>query len=389
MPLEKKIIPIQLRSVSTSYKIEIGSDILKSCGEWARSRLNKKEAAKVAVISNPTIYKLYGGIAVKSLESAGFRTAVWLMKDGERHKDLRSLASALKFFNEMRLSRSDAVVALGGGVVGDLAGFASAVHLRGISFLQIPTTFLAMIDSSVGGKTAVNSAFGKNLIGAFHQPAGVLIDISVLKTLPRREVTAGLCEAVKQGAVSSRVLFNKTGDFLQKYPPSGFRDHFEDTEFTTGLASLIESQVAFKAMIVRQDERESTSRNDAKSRKILNFGHTLAHALEKITKYKYFKHGEAVGYGVIFAAELSKILEILPQDDLELLNDVVHRTGKLPEMPDIDPREILDALKTDKKSVAESVNWILLKGIGKPVILSDKDVPRAAVNAALKKIRQN
>jgi len=148
-------------------------------------------------------------------------------------------------------------------------------------------------------------------------------------------------------------------------------------------------QISFKAAIVRQDERESTSRNDAKSRKILNFGHTFAHALEKITKYRYFKHGEAVGYGVIFVATLSKILDILPQDDLELLNDVVHRTGKLPEMPDFDLREILDTFKTDKKAVAGSVNWVLLKGIGKPVIFSDKDIPRAALRAALKKIRQN
>lgn len=382
----KKIISIRTRPVRTSYEIEIGSGLLPDGGKWARERV---DAEKLAIVSNPTVYKLYGETLVSGLEKAGFKTAVWLMKDGERFKDLRSLEGALKFFNEIQLSRSDAVVALGGGVVGDLAGFAAAVHLRGVPFLQLPTTLLAMIDSSVGGKTGVNSDFGKNLIGAFHQPAGVLIDVSVLGTLPQREMTAGLCEAVKQGAVASRSLFNRTASFLRKYQSEAFENYFSDEEFSADLISLVESQVAFKATIVRQDERELTSRNDAKSRKILNFGHTFAHALEKITKYRYFKHGEAVGYGVIFAATLSKILEILPQDDLELLNDVVHRTGKLPDVPDIDPREILDTFKTDKKAIAGSVNWILLKGIGKPVIVSDKDIPRAAIRAALKKIRQS
>lgn len=387
MPSETRIVPVRVRPVATNYRIQIGSGLLQSCGEWAGDCLG--EAHKAAIVSNPIVYKLYGDKLRESLESAGFRTGVWLMGDGERHKNLRSLENVLKFFNEIRLSRSDAVVALGGGVVGDLAGFASAVHLRGVPFLQIPTTLLAMIDSSVGGKTAVNSSFGKNLIGAFHQPAGVLIDVSVLKTLPGREITAGFCEAVKQGAVSGRQLFNKTAALLSKYPSSGFRNYFSSREFTSGMISLIESQVAFKAAIVRQDERESTIRSDAKSRKILNFGHTLAHALEKVTKYRYFKHGEAVGYGVIFAAELSKKLELLPENDLQLLNDVVHRTGELPAMPDIDPREILDAFKADKKSVAESVQWILLKGIGNPVVLSDKDIPQAVLRTALKKIRRN
>ncbi len=387
MPSDTKVISVNVRPAMTNYKIRIGSDLLQSCGEWARDCLGKTH--KTAIVSNPTVYKLYGDTLRASLERAGFRTEVWLMGDGERYKNLRSLENVLKFFNEIRLSRSDAVVALGGGVVGDLAGFASAVHLRGVPFLQIPTTLLAMIDSSVGGKTGVNSSFGKNLIGAFHPPAGVSIDVSVLKTLPRREITAGFCEAVKQGAISGRPLFNKTAAFLSKYPPSAFRSYFSSLEFTSSLITLIESQAAFKAEIVRQDERESTDRSDAKSRKILNFGHTLAHALEKVTKYKYFKHGEAVGYGMIFAAQISKMLEILPENDLELLNDVVHRTGKLPSVPDIDPREILNAFKTDKKAVAESVQWILLKGIGNPIVLSDKDIPQTVLRTALKKIRQN
>src|SRR5258706_8095538 len=170
----------------------------------------------------------------------------------------------------------------------------------------MPTTLLAMIDSSVGGKTGVNSAFGKNLTGAFHQPRGVLIDTSVLKTLPVRELTAGFCEAIKQGAISSKKLLNQTGDFMGAYSPGEIASFSDDKKFQKQMSDLIAAQVAFKAKIVAGDERESSVRKDAGSRKILNFGHTLAHALEKVTDYKYFKHGEAVGTGLLFAHAFSK-----------------------------------------------------------------------------------
>ena len=178
------------------------------------------------------------------------------MKDGERHKDLRSLEKVLEFLGQNRLSRADAVIALGGGVVGDLAGFAASIYLRGIPVLQIPTTLLAMIDSSVGGKTAVNTSFGKNLVGSFYQPAGVLIDVRVLETLERRELTAGFCEAVKQGAIAGRKLFDSTASFLERYPVANFKNFFSDDTFLNSLEDLVRGQVAFKAKIVRQDETE-------------------------------------------------------------------------------------------------------------------------------------
>ena len=178
--LEKKLQNLE-------YEIKIGHQILGGCGNWARRNLSG-ETKKIALISNRKIFRLYGEAVEKSLTEAGFETCVWLMKDGETHKNFRSLESALEFFSQNRLKRTDAVIALGGGVVGDLAGFASAVFLRGIDFLQIPTTLLAMIDSSVGGKTAVNTSFGKNLVGAFHQPKGVLIDVEALKTLETKGI---------------------------------------------------------------------------------------------------------------------------------------------------------------------------------------------------------
>lgn len=371
--------------IKADYDIRLGHNLLINSGDWARKCLSQK-TSKIAIISNRKVFRLYGKTVEASLKSKGFETCVWLMNDGERYKNFRSLENALKFFSQNNISRTDTVVALGGGVVGDLAGFASAVYLRGISFLQFPTTLLAMIDSSVGGKTAVNTEFGKNLIGAFYPPKGVLVDVGTLKTLHKREITAGLCEAVKQGAIGSRELFNQTAAFLEKYPVDKFKNYFSDENFLSDLKNLIYSQIAFKADVVNQDEKENTERTDGKSRKILNYGHTLAHALEKVTGYKYFKHGEAVGYGILFSAEIAKRLDIFAKDELELLNDVMHRVGKLPQIPKISSEQIIEAIKFDKKSVNGSLQWILIKKIGKPVILSDKEIPPLVIKKSLEKI---
>jgi 3-dehydroquinate synthase len=377
-----KQISIGHRARAAGYTVHVTSGQLNSAGKWARECLGTN-ATKAIVVSNPTVFAHYGDRLVRSLKAAGFQTASWLMNDGERFKDLRSTEAALKYFASEGLTRDDAVVALGGGVVGDLAGFAAAIHLRGIRFLQIPTTLLAMIDSSVGGKTGVNAASGKNMIGAFHQPSGVLVDVETLATLPKREMTSGFCEAVKHGAVAGRPLFDQTAEYLDRFPPG--RSAPASDEFI----QLIIKQIAFKASIVRQDETENTARADSRSRKVLNFGHTFGHALEKVTNYRRFRHGEAVGQGIIFAAELSKNLEILGQNEVKLLNDVVHRAGRLPSIPDVGPREFLEALKFDKKLTGGHIQWVLLRGIGKPLIVSETDIPRRAITAAVKKIIKN
>ncbi len=386
--MRDKSVSVKLNETSHQYKIQIGHNRLNSCGAWARGCLSPK-TAKIVIVSNAKIFRLYGEIVRKSLKGAGFEVFVWLMKDGERYKNLRSHENLLKFISENKLARTDAIVALGGGVVGDLAGFAAAVFLRGIAFLQIPTTLLAMIDSSVGGKTGVNSAFGKNLIGAFHQPNGVLIETETLKTLPTRELTAGFCEAVKHGAISNRELFDQTADFLQNYPPKLFKTFFSDKQFLSILENLLAAQVAFKAEIVINDEREAAERTDAKSRKILNFGHTLAHALEKVTNYQYFKHGEAVGYGILFAAELSKTLVILDENELKLLNDVMHNVGKLPDTQNIEIENVVRAFSFDKKNIGKSLQWILLNKIGKPIIYSSNDIPASSIQKVLRKVLRN
>lgn len=382
-----KKLRIDVKREQTSYEIVIGHDQLAVCGNWARGRLGK-QAAKIVIVSNPTVFGLYGEIVVESLTASGFSVSQFLMKDGEVHKSMRSAESALARLAESGLSRTDAVVALGGGVVGDLAGFASAVYLRGIRFLQFPTTLLSMIDSSVGGKTGVNTAFGKNLVGAFHQPKGVLVDTKTLSTLPLREVKAGFCEAIKQGAIGGKRMLALTGEFLADHGPESFTELSENKRARTGVSDLIASNIAFKAAIVAGDEHEASGRMDARSRKILNFGHTLAHALEKVTDYKYFRHGEAVGYGILFAAELSKYLALCAENDVRLLNDVVHRVGPLPSLAGIDTKLVFEAFRFDKKQLAGSLQMVLLKGIGRPVILTTREIPPGAIQKVLKTFLQ-
>jgi 3-dehydroquinate synthase len=376
-------VNIDLPADPTRYDVLIGRDLLKSAGKWARECVGSG-ATRAAIISNASVHGRYGQATLDSLRNEGFTVEPFLIGDGEQYKTWKTAETALDFLSRERMSRSSVIVALGGGVVGDLAGFVSAIYLRGIDFLQIPTSLLAMIDSSVGGKTGINSSFGKNLIGAFRQPRGVLIDTTTLQTLPQREISAGLCEAIKHGAIGGPKVLAPVRDLLLKYPPRDFERAFAKEGFHSLLADLIATQVSFKAEIVVEDAHESPDRTDKRSRKILNFGHTFAHALEKVTGYTYLKHGEAVGYGILFAAELSKTLALCSKNDVELLNGVVQSVGPLPVLTGIDPENILDAFKLDKKNVSGSLQLILLKGIGKPVIVSDRYIPPAAIKKVLK-----
>jgi len=370
-------VPISFSHAADGYDVIVGGEMATGLSKWAKACLDKN-VRRVTVISNPKVFTLYGSRVMSQLEAKGLVTSSFLMPDGERFKSLRTAEAAMQALAQTGITRTDAVVALGGGVVGDLAGFAAAIYLRGISFLQIPTTLLAMVDSSVGGKTGVNSSFGKNRVGVFHQPRGVFIDPAVLSTLPAREITAGLCEMIKHAAISGPGLLKRTAEVLA----SGYRSS-KSSASTPAFLQLLADNVRFKASIVAGDQLEDTGRIDPRSRKILNFGHTLAHALEKVTNYKYFKHGEAVGYGILFAAELSKSLALLDQKDVNSLNDVVQRAGKLPPLAGIDPKEVLDAFRFDKKHLSGSLQIVLLKGIGKPMIVSERDIPRQAFQKVL------
>ena len=375
------VVQVRLPARKQAYEIRIDAGILSALGADVRACLDQNPR-RAAVISNETVFDLYGDKAVQSLRAAGLSIARLLMPEGERHKSLASLEAALNFLSDQQLERSDVVVALGGGVVGDLAGFAAAIYLRGIPLIQVPTTLLAQIDSSVGGKTGVNLKSGKNLVGAFHQPSLVLIDTDTLRTLPQRELTAGFCEAVKQGAVGGRKLFDQTVRLL-RHGGTDFSLCFDNQDSQAEVCATVAAHCRFKASIVAGDEREDLSRADQRSRRILNFGHTTAHALEKVTNYRRFRHGEAVGWGMLVAGEISKSLGMLASGELESLREAVGLCGPLPRAGDLSIDDIIRTIDRDKKSIGGAVKWILLERIGKPLIVDSQDIDSRVLRASL------
>jgi 3-dehydroquinate synthase len=378
-------VPVRLGG-ARGYDVLIGAGLLARLGAVARASL-PKEARKAALVSNPRVFELYGARAIASLRASGFEVTHWLMGEGERFKTFRTAERALTFLSESGLERSDVVVALGGGVVGDLAGFAAALYLRGVAFVQVPTTLLAQIDSSVGGKTGVNTRAGKNLVGAFHQPAAVVVDTDTLRTLPPRELTAGWCEAVKQGAVGDRRLFERTKKFLAAKAlrkSEAALDEGARAGRDEELARIIAAQCAFKARIVAGDEREDLGRDDARTRRILNFGHTVGHALEAVTSYRRFRHGEAVGYGCLAAAEISSRLGLLGRSELESLREAIGLAGRLPRASDLDAENIRRALRQDKKAVGGSIRWVLLERLGRARVVDGREVPAHVLLASIR-----
>jgi len=367
-------LEISLKQQARSSEINIGGGIRKELGQL----LPLKAPRRVGIVSNRRVFDLYGREVVRSLKASGFKPFEWLMPEGERFKSFPSLEKAVNFLSENRFERDDLVMALGGGVVGDLAGFSAAIYLRGLSLVQVPTTLLAQIDSSVGGKTGINLSTGKNLVGAFHQPTAVFIDTETLRSLPPRELVSGFCEMVKQSLVSDQTLFEMTVDCLERTAAN--RDFVLAPEFE----KLIAAHCGFKASIVANDERESTNRSDAKSRRVLNFGHTTAHALETITNYRVFRHGEAVGYGMLVAGELSRNLGLIDAGELKSLREAVNLCGPLPRADNLDISRIIAALKHDKKSVGGQINWVLLEGIGRPRIVEGRLISAKSLRLSLR-----
>lgn len=338
-----------------AYNITIDDGALAQTGAIARSALGEK-TRRVALISNPRVFGHYGETVKRSLRRAGFGVLTHLIGDGERAKSLRTAEKAWAFLIDSRLERNDGIVALGGGVVGDLAGFVAATFLRGVKYIQIPTSLLAQIDSSVGGKTAVNHRLGKNLIGAFHQPSAVVIDPRVLDSLPRRELQAGLYEMLKYGIIRDAGLFDRVGR--------------ED------LGPLIARCCEIKAEVVTTDERELGLRQ------ILNFGHTVGHALEAVTGYRRLKHGEAVGYGMKCAAMIATKSGLLSEQDRQTIAERVEGLGTLPSINDLDAGEVIAAMSHDKKVVNGRLTFILPREIGSVVI--SNDVERKAIRDSVR-----
>ncbi|HZA53823.1 MAG TPA: 3-dehydroquinate synthase, partial [Candidatus Udaeobacter sp.] len=330
-----------------SYPIYVGDGILVRAGEFlARAGLN----GKVAIISNPTVAQLYLDPIHEALTHAGFEVTPVLVPDGEEHKDLKSLASIYDRLIADRFDRKSCIMALGGGVVGDLAGFAAASYLRGIPYVQVPTTLLAQVDSSVGGKTGVNHQDGKNLIGAFYQPRVVLIDVNVLRSLSRRELIAGLAEIIKYGIIEDPALFTLLEEKMDKV--IGL-----DREL---LVEIIATSCAIKARVVEKDEREDDYRA------VLNFGHTIGHALEAVTEYRNYLHGEAVGIGMVQAAAISVQRGFCDQRSHERIRKLIRKAGLPLELPpQISRQNLIQSMEVDKKSAGGKIKFVMCAGIGR------------------------
>lgn len=345
-----------------SYEIVVGRGNLPGIG----GRISDFGFSPVViVVSNPTVFGLYGDAVASSLEGAGYRCSHVLIPDGEEYKDYFWTYHLLSGMLRNRLDRNSCLVALGGGVIGDMAGFAASVYMRGIHFIQVPTTLLAQVDSSVGGKTGVNHALGKNMIGTFYQPRLVWMDIATLETLPRRELLCGIAEILKYGVIWDPALF----DFMEHN-----RERILGLE-PGALGHIIKRSCEIKAEVVSQDERESGLRA------ILNYGHTIGHAIETETGYSRFLHGEAVAIGMHYAARLSAAMGLLDGRQVERIKAVIDAYGLPAALPgDLNADNLIVHMKMDKKATAQTMKFVLPEAVGKVRIatdVSEEDIKRA------------
>jgi len=352
---------LDVRLRERSYPIHVGSALLARAGELVA----EIGARRAIVVTNATVAAHWLATLRTSLVAAGLACDVILVPEGEAHKSWATLNDILTRLLELRAERNSLLVALGGGVVGDLAGFAAAIYQRGMPFMQVPTTLLAQVDSSVGGKTAVNHPLGKNMIGVFWQPRSVLVDIDCLSTLPDRELGAGLAEVIKYGAIRDRGFFDwldlSIDSLLARDPAS--------------LEHAIVHSCRIKAEIVAADERETGERA------LLNFGHTFGHAIETATGYRTWLHGEAVATGMVLASRLSTLVGDLPREDAARIEALIAR-AKLPVAP---PKLSLDRwlelMSHDKKIESGVMRFVLLEALGRAIVRAG--VPRESLAAVL------
>lgn len=334
---------------SRSYPILIGDGLLAQ-SELLRQHVPARDAL---VVSNTTVAPLYLETLLDGLRPRRIVEAI--LPDGESHKTLTNVSRILDVLVANRFGRDCTVIALGGGVVGDMAGFAAACYQRGVSYVQIPTTLLSQVDSSVGGKTGVNHPGGKNLIGAFHQPIVVLADTSTLATLPARELRAGLAEVIKYGLICDPAFFSwleaHMGELLARDP--------------TALAYVIRRSCEIKAEIVARDEREQAERA------FLNLGHTFGHAIESATGYTQWLHGEAIGAGLVMAATMSRECGLLSGEEVERVRSLLERTGLPTRIDAVQPETALEHMRIDKKVQAGRIRLVLLRKIGAAFMTAD------------------
>lgn len=346
-----------------SHEILVVDGGLDQLGEWMAGSQTCPLALgqKVLLVSNPVVFQHYGRRAIASLEKAGFQVAHCILPDGEHHKTLASVQSIYDAALAHHLERSSTMIALGGGVIGDMTGFAAATWLRGINLVQVPTSLLAMVDASIGGKTGVNHPQGKNLIGAFHQPQLVLIDPQLLDTLPVRELRAGMAEVIKYGVIWDEELFIQ----LETAQRLDHQRYIHDEL----LQQIIVRSCQIKASVVSQDEKESGLRE------ILNYGHTIGHAVESLMGYRLVNHGEAVAMGMVGAGAIAVQLQLWDEATAQRQTTLLTKVGLPIQLPaGLDIEAILGVLQTDKKVRAGRVRFVLPTQIG-TAIVTDQVLP--------------
>ena len=337
-------VPVSLGD--RSYQVLIQPHILPQIG---RVLQDVGLAGRVAIVTNPVVNEIYGRVVFRALKRCGFSPFLVVIPDGEKAKSMYWLSKILDELVTQRLERQEVVLALGGGVVGDVAGFAASVYLRGVSFVQVPTTLVAQVDSSVGGKTGVNHPIGKNLIGAFYQPRVVVVDPQALQSLPKREWVAGLAEVIKYGMIADLKFF----EYLEQHVED-LREQAEDV-----IPTVIRRCCEIKAEVVGGDERESGRR------RILNYGHTVGHALETWGRYRTWIHGEAVGIGMVQEATMAHFLGLCTKELVERQRDLIQDVGLPIVMPSMTFMELWGAMQHDKKVVNGQINCVLPTTIGK------------------------
>ena len=356
-----KRIRIDVASGAHTYPIHIAHGLVEDLG----SLLTEASAnGRRFIVSSSLVWKLHGRSVAASLPN----TEPILIPDGERFKHLQTVGRIYEALIRAGADRATTIVAVGGGVIGDVAGFAAATFLRGVALVHVPTTLLAQVDSSIGGKVGVNHPLGKNLIGAFHPPVLVAIDPKLLDTLPRREFRAGLYEVVKYGMIASRSLFER----LDREMSAVFA---RDPQV---VLPLVTECCRIKASVVEADEREEGPR------RVLNFGHTVGHAIEATTKYRRFRHGEAIAYGMLAAADLAAARGVLTEPDRHALEQMISRMGPLPPSSDLSIKQMVDTIKRDKKVVGGKLHFVLPTGIGATTIVDD--VTGRQIERTLKKL---
>ncbi len=339
------------------YPIYIDSGLIENIGREIKKIYDNK---KVVIITDSNVEALYGKNIEDSLIKENFMVKKIIIKPGEKSKSFEALQEICEEILEFGLSRSDLIIAFGGGVVGDLGGFAASILLRGIPFIQIPTTLLAQIDSSVGGKVAINSRKGKNLIGSFYQPEAVFIDPELLKTLNERVFNDGMAEVIKYGAIKDERLFHNLLQYKDK------------EELMNNIEEIIYTCCSIKKDVVEVDEK------DLGERMLLNFGHTVGHGIEKIFNYEKFTHGEAVAMGMMAITKNSETQGITEGGTLELLRKIINKYDLPSDLPSMDKQELLKAVSMDKKSSNKSLNIIVLEKIGCSLIkkIENEDIDK-------------